>query len=136
MYTKGEKIMAKVISFFNEVRKCYKEITDDKLDSNGAIYYMNSNDGTNFDWECNDRMCEFYIFHKNGVGFIKLLVNKDETMVAYVFPDGELQPAEICKKKLCNGEASFLKKIFLYEADYKNIYDEHIDKINYRIDVI
>ena len=50
MYTKGEKIMAKVISFFNEVRKCYKEITDDKLDSNGAIYYMNSNDGTNFDW--------------------------------------------------------------------------------------
>lgn len=136
MYTKGEKIMAKVISFFNEIREGYKNITDEELDSNGAIYYMNGNDGTDFDWDYNDRLCEFFIFHKNEKGFIKLLVNRDDTMDAYVYPDGEMSPSEVCKKKLCNGEASFLKKIFLYGADYKNIYDEHIDKINYRIDVI
>ena len=52
----------------------------------GAVHYMNGNDGTDFDYSCNGRACEFYVFYKNEDGAIKVLVRESE-MVAYIYPE-------------------------------------------------
>lgn len=74
--------------FKREIERIFKvarnimcpNVTDEMLDTNGAIHYMNGNDGTPFDWNCNNRLCEFILFHKNGIGFIKAYVDSDNTV--------------------------------------------------------
>lgn len=57
-----------------------------KYMENGAIYYMNGNDSTPFDWNCNNRTCEFYMFWKeNQMGAIKVFVRNDGTIEGYVY---------------------------------------------------
>ena len=43
------KTLQKVLDYINREMAKYPEITPDKLDGNGTIYYRNGNDGTNWD---------------------------------------------------------------------------------------
>ena len=45
----GTRIINEVIRYINEVRSDYIGITDNTLYDNGGIFYMNGNDGTEFD---------------------------------------------------------------------------------------
>lgn len=45
----GRAIINKVIEYIEKVREMFPEVTDDMLYGNGAIYYMNGNDGADFD---------------------------------------------------------------------------------------
>lgn len=108
---------------YNIVRK-YK-IDPSELDSNGAIFYMNGNDGTDFDWKCNDRLCEFMVFHKNEMGFIKCLVDRNSKMTMYVFPHGELHPVETIECS-CGFSARDLKDTMIRVADDKHLWDKSI----------
>lgn len=56
------------------------------LDGNGAIYYCNGNDGTNFDYAANGRTCEFYVYYNNGAGAIKCFVTESD-IEAYIYPE-------------------------------------------------
>lgn len=56
------------------------------LDGNGAIYYCNGNDGTDFDYETNGRTCEFYTYYNNGDGAIKCFIT-ESNIEAYIFPE-------------------------------------------------
>ena len=51
------------------------------------IYYMNGNDGTDFDWDCNDRTCEFMVFYDSidQLGYCQVYATKDGELVGYVF---------------------------------------------------
>lgn len=53
---------------------------------NGAIYYMNGNDGTDFDYMCNDHACEFYIFWNSEYGAMKLYCAENK-LVFYIYYD-------------------------------------------------
>ena len=61
-------------------------IEKSSLYENGAVYYENGNDGTDFDFEVNGRTCEFYVYYGNGDGAIKCFVTEKE-IVAYVYPE-------------------------------------------------
>ena len=65
MKMNGLEFKREIERIFKVARKMYPSITDDMLCNNGAIYYMNGNDSTEFDWNMNDRLCEFFVFHKN-----------------------------------------------------------------------
>lgn len=129
----GRIIINKVIAYINKAREMFPEVTDDMLCGNGAIYYMNSNDGTDFDWKENNRCCEFYIFYKETeMGFIKVFVNKNDTISGYAYDDkGHGEPVDLERVSLNNGEASYLASVLNKEADGKGIWDENIDKINF-----
>lgn len=74
----GKTLIDKVMKVIEDTRKKYPQITDDMLYGRGAIYYMNGNDGTFFDWTVNDRCCEFFVFYRSTeLGFIKLFVNSN-----------------------------------------------------------
>lgn len=129
--TRGQHIIEEIKGVFAEIRKKYPLITDEDLDKNGAIYYMNGNDGTDFDWDVNDRCCEFYMFHSNEIGFIKLYVNRGDTYTAYVYPNGEMKAVETIRGNLNEGDSLYLATILLRKADMLLIWDEVITEIDF-----
>ena len=129
--TRGQQIIEKIKTVFADVRKKYPFITDEDLDKNGAIYYMNGNDGTDFDWNANDNTSEFYVYHKNEIGFIKLYVNKGDTYTAYVYPNGEMSAVETIRGELSDGDSLYLAALLYRKADSEYIYDAVIDEIDF-----
>ena len=131
--TEGRKILNKVLNYIEEARSKHPEITNDLLCDDGKVFYMNGNDGTDFDWKCNGRCCEFYLFYKETeYGFIKVFVNDDDTMSGYVYLDkGHGEAIHLEKADLNNGEALYLASLLQLEADDNNIWDATIDKINF-----
>lgn len=89
----GYEFKREIERIFKVARNIYPNVTDEMLYTNGAIHYMNGNDSTPFDWNCNNRLCEFFIFHKNEMGFIKAFVNSDNTIDMYIYEtDDAMQP--------------------------------------------
>ena len=116
-------MLNQIVEMVNNIRKEYP-IIGNELD--GKIYYMNGNDGTDFDWNCNERVCEFMVFHENEMGYIKLMVYKDNTIQAYIYADGGMHPTNE-KELTYNGDVRAFA-IHLYEVfDDNNIYDEAIE---------
>lgn len=64
-----------------------KHFTDKGLETKPGIFYLNGNDGTDFDYKVNGRVCEFYIVknNKDEDGLIKLLVEAKGTYTMYVY---------------------------------------------------
>ena len=113
-----------VIKYFEKIRKDFPNIKNEDLYDNGEIYYANGNDGTAFDWSANERLCEFFIYGKNEIGFIKVFVKRNDTIKAYVYEDFGFHPTkEYESEKLEKGFASRLKNSMLRAADYKAKYD-------------
>lgn len=129
--TRGQEIIEKIKGVFADIRKKYPLITDEDLHSNGAIFYMNGNDGTDFDWNANEHTSEFYMFHENEIGFIKLYVNKGNTYTAYVYPNGEMSAVETVKGDLNEGDGLYLAALLYRKADREYIYDGNIDEIDF-----
>ena len=123
--TKGQIIEAKIKSYFEKARAKMPDVTDEMLCGNGEIYYMNGNDGTFFDWCCNERLCEFFMFFKSTeMGFIKVFVNNDDTITGYMYKENyNYGDDPICleKVKISNGDALYLATLMDKMAD-KNIY--------------
>ena len=116
-------MLNQIVNIINEIRKEHP-IIGNELD--GKIYYMNGNDGTDFDWNCNDHVCEFVVFHENEMGYIKLMVCKDNTMMAYIYADGGMNPTDT-KEFRYEGNTKELA-VHLYEVfDDNGIYDEAIE---------
>ena len=129
--TRGQRIIEQVKNVFADIRQGYPQIKDEDLDKNGAIYYMNGNDGTDFDWNVNGNTSEFYMYHKNEIGFIKLYVNKDDTYTAYVYPNGEMKAVETIRGYLGEGDSLYLATILWTQTDRKLIWDEDITEIDF-----
>ena len=122
----------KVKEFVAQARKLVPNVTDEMLDAGGKIYYMNGNDGTDFDWHCNDRLCEFMVFGKNEMGFIKVCVNKNDTIDGYMYADFGMSPSHTIESvKLDEGEAADFACQMYQIADKKAIWDAEIDSLNF-----
>ena len=129
--TRGQHIIEKIKTVFADIREKYPLITDEDLCSKGAIFYMNGNDGTAFDWGVNGRCCEFYMYHENEIGFIKLCVNVGDTYTAYVFPNGEMKAVETIRGDLDEGDSLYLATILFHKADMILLCDEDITEIDF-----
>ena len=117
-------MLKQIVDVVNEIRKEYP-IIGNKLD--GKIYYMNGNDGTDFDWDCNDRTCEFMVFNENEMGYICLMVNRDNTITIYVYPDGGWCPTYELERKYKGNARAF--KDYLYRTfDMNGLWDSTIEE--------
>lgn len=130
----GYEFKREIERIFKVARKMYPDITDDMLDSNGAIFYMNGNDGTSFDWNVNERLCEFYIFHKNEMGFIKSFINKNNTIEMYIYENGGSKPTYIFSEEMEKLKAVDFAKIMNYIADSEYLWDVSIDDLDWDVD--
>lgn len=116
-------MLKQIVDVVNEIKKEYP-IIGNELD--GKIYYMNGNDGTDFDWKCNERVCEFMVFHENEMGYIKLMVYNDSLIRIYVYADGGMHPTKELERHYYKNPlelANFLYRTF----DMDDLYDEPIE---------
>lgn len=114
--------------YFDEVFEKYpNQIKKNELEQKGVIYYMNGNDGTEFDWGMNRRLCEFEVFHKNTWGCIKLLVYNTGRMEGYVWLDeGKAPVIRMPDKHISEMMAKKMYQIFRAKADMRMIFDAPI----------
>ena len=56
------------------------------------LYYMNGNDGTDFDWQVNNRICEFMAFYPSGHGAVKAMLYKNGDLDLYAYDVGAMSP--------------------------------------------
>lgn len=114
---------SEIRDILENVRKEY--FTDKGLETMEGIYYMNGNDGTDFDWACNRRVCEFYILKPNGDGLAKLLAHDDDSYTVYVYDYAEPYSGKGTVK--LSGELSMcvadLARYLMGEFDNHDIYD-------------
>lgn len=112
--------------------KYCKKFNKDKseLYNNGAIYYMNGNDGTDFDFFVNDHLCEFFIFYPDEIGFLKLSISRDNTAQIYKFDPGEWHASFETEIKTDIDVEEFAVQLYSI-ADAKQFYDESIDVLNW-----
>ena len=98
------------------------------LDPN--IYYQNGNDGTDFDWRCNGRTCEFFIFYNSErqLGYMKVYATKDGNLEGYVwdterYSEGVSLPPCPIGYQVAVGRKRWLETTY----DKNNIWDHYID---------
>ena len=133
----GYEFKREIERIFKVARNMCTNVTDDMLDTNGAIYYRNGNDGTPFDWNCNNRLCVFLIFHKNEICFIKAFVNSDNTIDIYIYEtDDAMQPTYKFTEEMEKLKARDFAKIMNYIADNNQLWDKPIDKLDWDVDVM
>ena len=63
------------------------EVTPRQLEQDGAVFYMNSQNGTEFDWYVNDRLPSFMVFYNDeaNLGAVKLHLNRNGTVSVYLY---------------------------------------------------
>lgn len=132
----GIEYKREIERIFKVARKRCPNITNDMLDNNGAIYYMNGNDGTPFDWNCNNRLCEFYVFHKNERGFIKAFVNRNNTIDIYIYEDGGMKPTYEFTEHMEYLSAKSFANLMTCIADKKNLWDAPINSLDWEVDTM
>ena len=109
------------------------------LEKDGAIYYMNGRDGTEFDWYVNSKLSPFMVFYddEDNLGAIKLLLYRDGSIVVYIYDEkGKKLIKEVHTHLEVNETDIFeLAVILRNEADDNNIWGADIENINTDLEV-
>lgn len=131
----AENVKQQVLNYIQEnIRERFPEVTDNMLIDNGAIYYMNGNDGTDFDFGMNDRTCEFMSFYKStDYGFFKVFVTRDGKITGYAYlEEGQGEAIHLEPKHVGEKEAKeFARALQLY-ADNLKKWDCNIEEIVFK----
>lgn len=125
---------AKIRKYIEYCRSLLPEVSDEQLVSEDGdlIFYMNGNDGTSFDWRMNVRLCEFYLFYKDSkMGFVKVIVNKNDTINGYVYRNKEYRPIETRPEKisLAKGDAESFFRMMMRYAERRDLDDKTLKRI-------
>jgi hypothetical protein len=103
------------------------------LEENGKIYYMNGNDGTDFDWFVNDRLCEFMCFYdESKKGAIKVNLLKSGIIEVFLYKDMGDTLLNTSTMQIMNSEDDIfnLAVIMKKTADDTRTFDRAIDEVN------
>ncbi|MBP3801263.1 MAG: DUF2185 domain-containing protein [Clostridia bacterium] len=129
------KILSEIKKIAKEnISKYLPDVKMGDLEENGMIYYMNGNNGTEFDWHVNGKISSFMAFYndKKNLGAIKLTINTDSSLEIYIYgAKGEkLVKEEKTTIDVSEDEIFKLAVILKNQADDKKIWDASIEKIN------
>lgn len=113
---------------------CLPEVTDQELEKDGALFYMNGQNGTEFDWYVNDRLSSFMVFYNDeaNLGAVKLLLNRSGTVDVFLY--GE-QGKQFLKQvtvpvKATESELLELAVLLRREADDQRLWDTDIEMLD------
>lgn len=103
----------------------------DEKDLMPGTFYMNGNDGSLFDWQANDRTCEFSRFYKsNQMGAIKVYVciydYYQYRIEGYVFKNDQAVLGEKIQSKETWIDGDLFARWLQRNLDDKDKYDEII----------
>ena len=130
------KILTELEQKIQECLRTYlPEISASDLEENGAVYYMNGKNGTEFDWHVNDRLSDFMVFYddEDKMGAVKASLYRDGGLVIYVYGDqGRSIRQEIRDLHFDVAEEEMLRLAvrFRTAADDKRVWDAAIREID------
>lgn len=131
----------------NEIRKIIDEnmalylphVKSGDLENEGAIFYMNAQNGTEFDWFVNDRFPFFMVFYndKDNLGAVKLTLYHTGEVQLYLYDEKGKKLAKTVEKHLDIDRTDMLKlaAVLTFEADDKKIWDGNIKNIHVDIEI-
>ena len=131
----GMSFKEEIEKIFMEAREKYPHITDEMLDCNGAIHYMNGKNGTEWDWKVNNHLPYFIIFHKDEMGFIRVEVGKNDIVYVYIYEDGGVRPTYTYETTLESGSAKHLYRVMSLIADDEVLWNKPIDQLDWDIEL-
>lgn len=94
-----------------------------------TVYYQNGNDGTDFDWDCNNRTCEFFLFYKSEkqLGYMKVYATKKGTLEGYVWDtERYTNGVELPSLQIGIDKCRKIKKYLFEERDNLSVWDKPI----------
>lgn len=119
---------------FESVKEHLPKINIEDLEGKGAIYYMNGNNGAEFDWYVNDKISNFMMFYddENNMGAVKATLYKDGGMLIYVYGDSGKEMIKEIKIFLDVPDEDILALAVLLklEGENKKKWDESIENID------
>lgn len=124
-----KQLLEQVLDYARSARQKYMpSVSDEDLCDNGAIYYMNGNDGTDFDWNCNGRVCEIMQFYKiTELGLLKVYPHSDGYIYGYIYGDeGRGEAIELEPEFIGIKEAEKIKDYLEARFDDNELWDEII----------
>lgn len=124
-----KQLLEQVLDYARAARQKYMpSVSDEDLCDNGAIYYMNGNDGTDFDWNCNGRVCEIMQFYKiTELGLLKVYPHSDGYIYGYIYGDeGRGEAIELEPEFIGIKEAEKIKDYLEARFDDNELWDEII----------
>ena len=136
--------MHKVLSEIREIiNKCIREYLPDvpsgDLEENGKIFYMNGNNGTEFDWYVNEHISNFMVFYNDekNLGAVKLTLYTDGKTSIYIYGEKGNTLVKEIETAINITEQEMLALAVLLEktADSKRIFDKNIDQIDSDLNV-
>ena len=131
----ADSIKQQVLDYIREnIRERFPEITDSMLIDDGTIFYMNGNDGTDFDFEMNDRTCEFMSFYKSTeYGFFKIFVTRSGLIDGYVYlEEGHGEAIRLEPKHVGEKEAKEFARALQLCADNLKKWDCNVEEIVFK----
>ena len=125
------KIFEQVEKLMNEaLNKYLPEVSKKDLEKDGAVFYMNGQNGTAFEWYVNDHFPSFFIFYgdEEELGAVKAMLYNDGRLVLYVYGEkghGEPQHLDL-EINAEENELMELAALLTRNADDNRIWDEDI----------
>ena len=126
-------ILKKISNVIEDKIKELPDVKKEDLEENGKIYYMNGNDGTDFDWFVNDRLCEFMCFYEeNKQGAIKVNLMKSGVLEVFLYKDkgNTLLNTSVVELGVSEDEVFNLAVIMQKTCDNTGTFDRAIDEVN------
>ncbi len=129
------KILSKIKEIMIDcVEKYLPDIALTDLEGDGAVFYMNGKNGTEFDWYVNDKLSNFMVFYddKDNMGAVKATLYNDGGLLIYAYGDrGKTVIQEInTYLDVPDEDILSLAVVLRNEADDNRVWDENIEKLN------
>ena len=128
-------IIQKIESLINDNITAYlPDIKRENLEENGAIYYMNGKNGTEFDWFVNNKVSDFFVFYNDSenLGAVKLTLYCNGDVIIYIYDDNGHHLKEEINTSIEVAPEDLLKFAVLLKTtmDNKLIWNKGINRID------
>ena len=128
------RILSEIVSAIkDEISKNLPDVKQSDLESDGAVFYMNGKNGTEFDWFVNEHLPSFRVFYDNEekLGAAKADVYDKGDIMLYLYDDGGKHLAKEIPVTLDISDEDLLALavILRNNADENNIWNADVESI-------
>lgn len=118
----------------DSIKEYMPEVKPENLEENGAIYYMNAQNGTEWDYYVNEHLSYFMVFYndKENLGAVKLSLYTDGYYTLYLYNEKGKNLLKTIDSKIDVVENDVLKfaTLLKVQMDDKDNWDANIEKID------
>jgi len=127
-------ILEEIKSIMQQNKEQYlPQVKSGDMEENGAVYFMNSKDGTEFEWYVNNKLPPFMMFYDDEakMGAVKLLLYRDGAVQVFVYDNaGKNMCKEVHTHIECREEELLELAVLLrHQAEDSGKWDANIERL-------